>query len=75
MLGTFTADKLINYNLPTTTEVEVFDLGCFENVGKAMCLSLLDFSNKNPKSRLPNTPFKRLSVNPTLLIIFLIFSQ
>ena len=52
MTGTLTADKLINYELPYNREPEVFDFDCFERVGQAMGVSLLDFIGKNPMSRL-----------------------
>ena len=37
-----------------------FTIEAFENVGKALLVSILDIFEKNPYSRIPNTPYKSI---------------
>ena len=60
--GELTSDRLISYELPFNRNTEVFDLEIFENTGKSICQSILDYVGINPISRLPNSPFKNLKV-------------
>lgn len=39
-----------------------FSTGSFEEVGEGICVSLLDFFDINPCSRLPNTSYKNIRV-------------
>ena len=46
----------------TVGKCNIFNLisGVFEDVGKAVCAGILDFSNANPISRLPKSQYKNL---------------
>jgi hypothetical protein len=37
-----------------------YTIEIFEDVGRAFCISLLDWFEKNPVSRIPSTTFKTL---------------
>ncbi len=39
-----------------------FTIEIFEDVGRAVCLAILDYIEENPVSRVPRSNFKQLSV-------------
>ena len=47
----------------------------YENVGKALCVSLLDIIDKNSKSRVYNSPFGNIDVNNYYVCIFILENE
>lgn len=47
--------------MPTEKYSNRFTLEEFEGIGKALCISLLDIIDKNPISRIKNTPFRNIT--------------
>lgn len=54
----------INSDIYTSSDGSVksppFTIEVFEEVGRAFCMGLLDYIEKNPYSRLPQTSYKTL---------------
>lgn len=46
--------------MPTFKHSKRFTLETFEEVGKALCISILDIIDKNPIARIKNTPFRTI---------------
>ena len=53
-------NEIVGFKMPTCGKTEIFTLETFEGIGKALCISILDITELNPKSRIKNTPFKSL---------------
>ncbi len=47
-----------------------YTIEIFEDVGRAVCIALLDLINKNPISRLPSSQYKTAAVRLFLVYIF-----
>jgi hypothetical protein len=46
--------------MPFVPETEPFTIQTFEEIGSALCISILDITDQNEYSRVINTPFRNI---------------